>query len=257
MKSRVRPTTTASAGPSGTTVTPRAANASRTPSPPSTTAVGPGCQHAGRHVGRAQQVGVVGRDAAVRQLPLQLGRVGERVVGGEQDAHPDAAQAGHRLVDAGDGLPGEPHHTIEVDDPGAPGRWRPHGRARLTGLLDSTGVAELQVDGDELVLHLRAMEKAEGAHGDIRVPLSAVTAVRAVDDPWPELRGIRAPGTGLPNVIAVGTRRGSFGKDFAAVHGKGPAVVVELEGAAYGRLVVTADDAAARAKTIAQAVGKG
>ena len=118
-------------------------------------------------------------------------------------------------------------------------------------------MAELQIDGTDLVLHLRAMEKAEGAHSDIRVPLSAVTAVRAVDDPWPELRGIRAPGTGLPNVIAVGTRRGGFGKDFAAVHGKGPAVVVELKGADYGRLVVTLDDAAARARTIAEAVGKG
>ena len=114
-------------------------------------------------------------------------------------------------------------------------------------------VADLEVDGDELVLHLRAIEKAEGAHGDIRIPLSAVTAVRAVDDPWPELRGIRAPGTGLPNVIAVGTRRGNFGKDFAAVHGKGPAVVVELAGAPYGRLVVTVDDAAARATSIARA----
>ena len=118
-------------------------------------------------------------------------------------------------------------------------------------------VADLEVDGDELVLHLRPLEKAEGAHGDIRVPLSAVTAVRSVDDPWPELRGIRAPGTGLPNVIAVGTRRGGFGKDFAAVHGKGPAVVVELQGAEYSRFVVTADDAAARARTIAMATGKG
>ena len=118
-------------------------------------------------------------------------------------------------------------------------------------------MAELQVDGDELVLHLRPMEKAEGMHGDIRVPFSAVTAVRSVDDPWPELRGMRAPGTGLPNVIAVGTRRGSFGKDFAAVHGKGPAVVVELDGADYGRLVVTQDDAAARARAIAEATGKG
>jgi hypothetical protein len=117
-------------------------------------------------------------------------------------------------------------------------------------------VAELEVEGDELVLHLRAIEKAEGAHRDIRVPLSAVTAVRSVDDPWPELRGIRAPGTGLPNVIAVGTRRGNFGKDFAAVHGKGPAVVVELEGASYGRFVVTADDAVARATSIARAAGK-
>jgi hypothetical protein len=118
-------------------------------------------------------------------------------------------------------------------------------------------MADLEVEGSELVLHLRAIEKAEGAHGDIRVPLAAVTAVRSVDDPWPELRGIRAPGTGMPNVIAVGTRRGSFGKDFAAVHGKGPAVVVELEGAAYGRLVVTADDASARAAAIAKAAGKG
>jgi hypothetical protein len=117
-------------------------------------------------------------------------------------------------------------------------------------------VADLEVEGDELVLHLRAIEKAEGAHSDIRVPLSAVTAVRSVDDPWPELRGIRAPGTGLPNVIAVGTRRGNFGKDFAAVHGKGPAVVVELEGAPYGRFVVTADDAAAQASSIARAAGK-
>jgi hypothetical protein len=118
-------------------------------------------------------------------------------------------------------------------------------------------VAELQIDGAELVLHLRAMEKAEGAHGDIRVPLSAVTAVRSVDDPWTELRGIRAPGTGLPNVIAVGTRRGKFGKDFAAVHGKGPAVVVELEGFDYQRFIVTLNDAAARARAIAEAVGKG
>jgi hypothetical protein len=118
-------------------------------------------------------------------------------------------------------------------------------------------VAELQIDGDELVLHLRGLEKAEGAHGDIRMPLSAVTAVRSVEDPWAELRGIRAPGTGVPNVIAVGTRRGNFGKDFAAVHGKGPAVVVELKGADYQRLIVTLDDAAARAKAIAEAVGKG
>jgi hypothetical protein len=104
-------------------------------------------------------------------------------------------------------------------------------------------MAELKVDGNELVLHMHALEKAEGFHGDIRLPLSAVDSVRLVDDPWPELRGIRAPGTGVPNVIAVGTRRGGFGKDFAAVHGRGPAVVVEVTGAEYGRLVVTCDGA--------------
>jgi hypothetical protein len=117
-------------------------------------------------------------------------------------------------------------------------------------------VADLDVEGSELVLRMGALEKAESVHGDIRVPLSAVQDVRSVDDPWPELRGMRAPGTGLPGVIAVGTRRGSFGKDFAAVHGKGPAVVVDLDGTDFSRLVVTSDDAAARARRITQALGQ-
>jgi hypothetical protein len=118
-------------------------------------------------------------------------------------------------------------------------------------------VAELLVEAGELVLHMSGPEKAEGFHGDIRVPLRAVSDVRAVDTAWPELRGIRAPGTGVPGVIAVGTRRGDFGKDFAAVHGKGPAVVVELTGADYGRFVVTAEDAPAVAATIKEALPEG
>ena len=116
-------------------------------------------------------------------------------------------------------------------------------------------MADLHVEDGELVLHLGTMEKAEGFRGDIRVPLSAVTAVRVVDDPWPELRGIRAPGTGVPGVIAVGTRRGGFGKDFASVHGKGPAVVVDLNGTEFGRLVVTADDPGSVASSLREAAG--
>ena len=116
-------------------------------------------------------------------------------------------------------------------------------------------MADLEVEGNELVLHLRAIEKAEGAHGDIRLPLSAVTAVRSVDDPWPELRGIRAPGTGLPNVIALGTRRGKFGKDFAAVHGKGPGVVVEFEGQRFERWVLTTDDPDSVVAAVSAAAG--
>jgi hypothetical protein len=103
-------------------------------------------------------------------------------------------------------------------------------------------VATLLVDGSDLLVKMSEVEKFEAMHADIRVPLSTVRTVRVVDDAWPELRGIRAPGTGIPGVIAVGTRRGSFGKDFAVVHGKEQAVVVELNGAAYSRVVVTTAD---------------
>ena len=126
-----------------------------------------------------------------------------------------------------------------------------------SGWAQSTMRMDAVRKDDEVVLHMSALEKAEGFHGDIRIPLSAITAVRVVDTAWPELRGVRAPGTGVPDVIAVGTRRGGFGKDFAAVHGKGPAVVVELEGAEYGCLIVTCDDADAVASAIRAATGTG
>lgn len=105
-------------------------------------------------------------------------------------------------------------------------------------------MAHLEIEGDELVLSLSRLEKIEGFHGDIRVPLSSVREVRYVADTWPELRGIRAPGTGVPGVIAVGTRRGGAIKDFAVVHGRGPGIVVELAGAQFDRLVVSDDNAA-------------
>jgi hypothetical protein len=105
-------------------------------------------------------------------------------------------------------------------------------------------VARLDVAGDELILHLSGLERLGGfVRGDARIPLTAVRGARAVADPWQELRGIRAPGTGWPGRIALGTRRFSGGKDFAAVYGKGPGVVVELVGVDFSRLIVSTRDA--------------
>ena len=103
-------------------------------------------------------------------------------------------------------------------------------------------MAHFEVDGDQLILRLTTEEHLEGIHRDLTVPRASVVSARVAEDVWSELRGVRAPGTGIPGVIAVGTRRGSFGKDFAAVHGKGGGVVVELTGQAFERLVITAPD---------------
>ncbi len=116
-------------------------------------------------------------------------------------------------------------------------------------------MADLVVEGDVLTVDLTGFEKLEGFHGSIHLPRSTVRAVRAAADPWSELRGIRAPGTGIPGVVAVGTRRGGGHKDFAAVHGKGPAVVVELDGADFDRVVVTLDDAEAVAEGLRRELG--
>lgn len=109
-------------------------------------------------------------------------------------------------------------------------------------------MARIDLDRDELVVRLSPLEKVGALSGEVRVPRSAVRDLRVAPQPFSELRGIRAPGTGCPRVIALGTwRRGRGRKDFAAVYGRREAVVVELDehAAGYGRLVVSVDDPAA------------
>jgi len=115
-------------------------------------------------------------------------------------------------------------------------------------------MAELRVDGTELVVALSELERLGAFRGDIRVPLTAVRAVRVADEPRPELRGVRAPGTGIPGIIALGARRGE-GHDFAAVYHDRPAVVIELEGATFDRLVISVDNPDATAAAIRGAAG--
>jgi hypothetical protein len=100
-------------------------------------------------------------------------------------------------------------------------------------------------DGDgTLWLRLSLLERfgACVTH-DLALPLAAIRSVRATDDAWSELRGVRAPGSGIPGLLALGTRRHSLGRDFVAIYGKGPAVVVELVGVRLARLVVSSRDA--------------
>jgi hypothetical protein len=98
-------------------------------------------------------------------------------------------------------------------------------------------VAELQLDGAELVLHLSGAEKAEAVHGDLRVPLSALRGVEVLDDAhgWTGVGVGFKVGMRVPGVATVATVRGHGEKMFVAVHGDTPrGVRVRLEGAPRG-----------------------
>lgn len=99
-------------------------------------------------------------------------------------------------------------------------------------------MAELVVESGHLTVRLTPLEKIGALHGDVRVPFYAVRSISVIQDPWSELRGIRAPGTGFPGAIMLGTCRGKFGKDFNAVYGKRAAVLVELLGHEFQRLLI-------------------
>lgn len=103
-------------------------------------------------------------------------------------------------------------------------------------------MAALVIEAGDLVVRLTPLEKLGALHGDIRVPLASVRSAAVSQHPWRELRGFRAPGTGFPGVIMLGTSRGGFGRDFAALYGRRPAVLVELDGQTFHRLIICTKD---------------
>ena len=114
----------------------------------------------------------------------------------------------------------------------------------------------LTIDGGDLLVRLSPLERLGACHfHDVRFPLLSVTDVVVEPDVWAALRGIRAPGTGVPKVIAHGTRRHSGGKDLALVSGgRRPGLRVDFgEGAPFSRLVITVPDPQEQADVIRRA----
>lgn len=106
-------------------------------------------------------------------------------------------------------------------------------------------MAELKIDGDELVLHLTTAEKVEGAHGDLRTPRSAVRAVEVIEDAHREA-GLRAGvkiGMRIPGVAEVGIVQGATRRRFVAVHHDTPrGLRIALDGTAFDEWIVGCTD---------------
>ncbi|QGH69807.1 hypothetical protein [Pseudactinotalea sp. HY158] len=102
-------------------------------------------------------------------------------------------------------------------------------------------MAELQVHGDTVTIALSIAEKIEALHPDVTIPRSAITGAREVPDGLEEVHGLRMPGTGFPGVILVGTFREPDRTTFAVCHGQRPAIVLDVAGQPYDRIVVTVD----------------
>lgn len=104
-------------------------------------------------------------------------------------------------------------------------------------------MAELRIEGSELVLHLSVAEKAEAVHGDLRVPVSAVTGVEILDDAHgPADRGFKV-GARLPGVTEVASIHSEGRKIFAAVHHNTPrGLRITLSGVSYDEWIVGCAD---------------
>jgi hypothetical protein len=104
-------------------------------------------------------------------------------------------------------------------------------------------VADVHLDGDDVVIELTGLEKAESLHGDVRVPRSSVRAVAAVDDPVGQVKGLKIVGARVTGHFAIGTFTGNGARTFAVVHhGVDRGVRLDLQGAAFDLVLVSCED---------------
>lgn len=100
-------------------------------------------------------------------------------------------------------------------------------------------MARIRVDDDTVWVELTRFEKVMAMRASFRFDRSLVERAVLVESPLKKLRGLRAPGLGLPGVAAIGTWRHGEGADFVAVRSGERGVLVELaEGAPFRRLLL-------------------
>jgi hypothetical protein len=98
----------------------------------------------------------------------------------------------------------------------------------------------IEVNG-EFILQLSWREKIFALHANPRVKVSDLISNTESDTPWTKevLRGVRAPGTGIPYVVLLGTMRFKGGKDFTAIYKRGPVRIYEFGAGEFKRWIVS------------------
>lgn len=110
----------------------------------------------------------------------------------------------------------------------------------------------LLLDQRQLEIALTRVERLlAGRRTDLVVDRAAIAKLQLTDEPATWLRGVRAPGTQLPRLIALGTWRSAQGDDFVAIRHGRPGVVIDLEGdAQFTRLILSTRHGLALAKAL-------
>jgi hypothetical protein len=102
-------------------------------------------------------------------------------------------------------------------------------------------VARVIDDGEFFTLKLSILEKVGALHGNIKTAKANLIDITNAENPWQStvLRGIRAPGTGIPYVILLGTMRYKKKKDFTAIYRRHPVEIYTFKDAEFERWIIS------------------
>jgi len=102
-------------------------------------------------------------------------------------------------------------------------------------------MAHVIEENGELILKLSFRERFFALHSSPRANASDLVSTSDSTNPWSAevLRGVRAPGTGIPYVVLLGTMRFKEGKDFTAIYKRKPVKIYEFSGGEFQRWIVS------------------
>ena len=115
----------------------------------------------------------------------------------------------------------------------------------------------VEIVGDDLVVTMTGLDRLWSLRRRITVPLAHVRGATADPGVHRESAGIRSPGTYVPRVITSGSYRKDGEWAFWNLRASQQAVVVELTGERFRRLVLGVDDARAVAERVEHALTRG
>jgi hypothetical protein len=101
----------------------------------------------------------------------------------------------------------------------------------------------LLIQGNEIKYQLSFLESLMALAKSPTANLDNLVEIKGFENPWSSqvLRGVRAPGTGFPFLILIGTMRYRRGRDFTVIYKREPVWVLEFKNEKYQRWIFTAE----------------
>ncbi len=120
-------------------------------------------------------------------------------------------------------------------------------------------MATISLEHDTLAIRLAPLERLFAVRGDLTLPLQTIASAESVPDGLAAVRGLRAPGLGVPGRVKYGTWRRRDGGTVALVRGRGPALRIRSSAGRVRDLLVStprADELAAQITAARTGVGQ-
>ncbi len=102
-------------------------------------------------------------------------------------------------------------------------------------------MAKVIESGNDIILKLSCLEKIFSFSSGISVKRDLLVKRSIVSNPWSRevLKGFRAPGTGIPYLILLGTMKYRDGKDFTVIYNRRPVEIYEFKNSPFKRWIIT------------------